>query len=223
MENNRGQSIFLSVVGIATLLVAIVGATFAYFSISVSGNDTASSINVTTARVGGVTYDGTGAGISVTDVYPGWTQTKNFTISSDSTADSTALIDYDIVLHTTTDTLSAQARTNATHEFTYTLSGSQTGGPGTLGSVSTAADMPTTTSGTNGGADTVIASGRLAGASNVHSYTFTVLLEEQSKNQNNLQGLGYAGVIQIVVGGADGQKRTWDNTQNKWVEYPIGG
>ncbi len=93
MENNRGQSIFLSVVGIATLLVAIVGATFAYFSISVSGNETASSINITTAKLGNVTFDTSGAGIEVTDIYPGWTTTKTFTIQAAS-ADATAEIDY---------------------------------------------------------------------------------------------------------------------------------
>ena len=54
MENNRGQSIFLSVVGIATLLVAIVGATFAYFSLTVQGNNTASTISVTAATLGDV-------------------------------------------------------------------------------------------------------------------------------------------------------------------------
>lgn len=40
MENKRGNEIFLGVVGVATLLVAIIGATFAYFSASaVSNND----------------------------------------------------------------------------------------------------------------------------------------------------------------------------------------
>ena len=227
MDNNRGQSIFLSVVGIATLLVAIIGATFAYFSISVTGNDTASSITVTTARVGGVTYSGGTDKIEATDVYPGWSAQKTFTISSDSTADATANIDYDIVLHTTADSLSSQARTNGTHEFIYTLSGSETSGSGgTLAPAKTYADhmdVPLTTGG-NGisAADTVIGQGRLHGASNTHSYTFTVLFEEQSKAQDLLQGLSYTGIIQIVVGGADGQKRTWDINNGGWTTYPIG-
>ena len=37
MENRRGSGIFLGVVGVATLVVAIIGATFAYFSASVVG------------------------------------------------------------------------------------------------------------------------------------------------------------------------------------------
>ena len=32
MENNNGKGIFLGVVSVATLIVAIIGATFAYFS-----------------------------------------------------------------------------------------------------------------------------------------------------------------------------------------------
>jgi len=39
MENKRGQGIFLGIVGVATLVVAIIGATFAYFSASVSGDN----------------------------------------------------------------------------------------------------------------------------------------------------------------------------------------
>lgn len=39
MENN-GKGIFYGVIGVATLIVAIIGATFAYFSASQSNNDT---------------------------------------------------------------------------------------------------------------------------------------------------------------------------------------
>lgn len=39
MENRRGSGIFLGVVGVATLIVAIIGATFAYFSASATGDN----------------------------------------------------------------------------------------------------------------------------------------------------------------------------------------
>ena len=40
-ENNRkGPGIFYAVVGVATLVVAIIGATFAYFSATATNNDT---------------------------------------------------------------------------------------------------------------------------------------------------------------------------------------
>lgn len=39
MENNNGRGIFYGVIGVATLVVAIIGATFAYFSASVTKNN----------------------------------------------------------------------------------------------------------------------------------------------------------------------------------------
>ena len=221
MENNRGQSIFLSVVGIATLLVAIVGATFAYFSISVSGNDTASSINVTTALLGGVTYDGTGAGISITDVYPGWTETKQFTIALDDDADASASVQYQVILVTTTDAVTRDATKDLAAaaadkgDFTYSLSGSTSAGGGTVANSVTNQNMPAADG------ETVLGSGTLTGASATHTYNFTVLLRESSTDQNELQGKSYHGVIQVVVATNQGL-RTWDTTNNnRWVPYPA--
>lgn len=37
MENNNGRGIFYGVIGVATLVVAIIGATFAYFSVTATG------------------------------------------------------------------------------------------------------------------------------------------------------------------------------------------
>ncbi len=38
MENKKGQGIFLGVIGVATLVVTLIGATFAFFSATVTGN-----------------------------------------------------------------------------------------------------------------------------------------------------------------------------------------
>ena len=61
-ENNRkGPGVFYAVVGVATLVVAIIGATFAYFSAQATAtgdtitggtnNDLASALSVTVTRV----------------------------------------------------------------------------------------------------------------------------------------------------------------------------
>ena len=55
MDNNRGQTIFLSVIGIATLLVAIIGATFAYFTTQVTGKGEGGNVDGTTAKISGTT------------------------------------------------------------------------------------------------------------------------------------------------------------------------
>ena len=45
MENKRGSGIFLGVVSVATLVVAIIGATFAFFAASASGGEGAVGAN----------------------------------------------------------------------------------------------------------------------------------------------------------------------------------
>ena len=50
-ENRKGPGVFYAVVGVATLVVAIIGATFAYFSASATNN---TDITGTTAEAGGV-------------------------------------------------------------------------------------------------------------------------------------------------------------------------
>ena len=39
-KNNNGRGIFYGVIGVATLVVAIIGATFAYFTATATNNNT---------------------------------------------------------------------------------------------------------------------------------------------------------------------------------------
>ena len=52
MENKKGNGIFLGVIGVATLIVAIIGATFAYFSASTNSAEQAISVNSTQLSLG---------------------------------------------------------------------------------------------------------------------------------------------------------------------------
>lgn len=45
-NNNKGSMIILTVIGIATLLVAVIGATFAYFTVQIQGNVTETTVQV---------------------------------------------------------------------------------------------------------------------------------------------------------------------------------
>ena len=59
MENNNGKGIFYGVIGVATLVVAIIGATFAYFASATQGNNGAAAAS--SANVSGtleITQDG---------------------------------------------------------------------------------------------------------------------------------------------------------------------
>lgn len=71
MERNNGQTIFLSVIGIATLLVAIIGATFAYFSTTMTGDATNTYANATSAQLAQVTFTGWDTAVQENDILPG--------------------------------------------------------------------------------------------------------------------------------------------------------
>jgi len=99
MEGKRGTTVLLTVIGIATLLVALVGATFAYFTASVSGTDTDTDVTITSATLGQVTFsEGTAInlGSEETPVYPNAWDSTDFSIAS--AAASTIKVDYDISL-----------------------------------------------------------------------------------------------------------------------------
>ncbi len=209
MENNRGQTIFMSVIGVATLLVAIVGATFAYFTIQVSGNNTASSITITTADVAGVTFTD-GSAITVANAYPGYSKSKTFTVAS-AGGNASSSIDYIVELVTSNADLPAASST--ANEVYYTVVGSKpNGSTGTVSpSTSTTADLPKTTGRVE------IASGTLKG-NETHTYTFTVGITERGVAQDGLQGKTYAGVLQVSLAATEGY-RTWDESTSNWKIY----
>lgn len=179
-ENNKGQTIFLSVVGIATLLVAIIGATFAWFSATVSGNNTASSVIVETATIG-ITYTN-GNEIKLQNALPGATDTKTFTVAAadGSTIDQTYKINWNI----TTFDFANKA------DLVYALTGTPDGDGTAVNKSETA--MPTTTGVSE------IGSGTLK-PDETHSYSLTVTFKETGSNQNANQGKSFAGKIEVTA------------------------
>ena len=88
MENNNGRGIFYGVMGVATLVVAIVGATFAYFAASTTGNEGAVAAN--SANVKGtleITQDGQYVAPDLIPVDSA-TVLKSFGQSGDATANT---------------------------------------------------------------------------------------------------------------------------------------
>lgn len=184
MDNNKGQTIFLSVIGVATLLVAIIGATFAWFSATISGNDNASSVVVTTAVLGSVVFTD-GDQIVLENIKPDNNAqgTKSFTIANTETT-ATEVIPYEIYLDVTTNTLTPAAD----GQFVYTLTGTKTG-EGALATDVAETAVPT--------ARTKIGTGSLKGYE-THTYTFTIHFKESNSDQNAAQGKAFAGRIQVT-------------------------
>lgn len=109
-DNRNGQTIFLSVIGIATLLVAIIGATFAYFTTQMNGD--AQNVNATTGTLGKVDF--TAEAINLEKILPGKeSEEKTLTVkmgASDFDVKYTCYMDVtgnevtDMYLHLTDDT-----------------------------------------------------------------------------------------------------------------------
>ncbi len=173
MGENKGQTIFLSVIGIATLLVAIIGATFAYFTTSMTGPE--GKVNATTAKIGASTF--TADSVDATAVLPGWTsEAKNVTVTL---GESDVNVDYTCVLTMTanplTDLRLAVAGDNAVAAATKTLATGET--------------------------ETKIAEGTLtSGESKTMTYTLT--FAETGADQNGQQGASIAGVVKCSTAAA---------------------
>lgn len=178
MENNKRQTIFLSVVGIATLLVAIIGATFAWFSATVTGNNTASSVIVETATMG-ITYTN-GQEIKLLNAVPGANQQKTFTVSSDSKA--TADQNYKIKW-----VVSKFDFVNK-NDLVYTLTGTSSKS-GTPINVSNKTVVPASSQAITG-------TGVLK-PSDTHTYTLYVEFKETGSDQNSNQGKTFQGKIEV--------------------------
>lgn len=84
MGENKGQTIFLSVIGIATLLVAIIGATFAYFT-STAGTGTG-NVDLTAKTVAGFTATA-GSITSEETILPGWSQSADISVATTDKTD----------------------------------------------------------------------------------------------------------------------------------------
>ena len=175
MTENKGQTIFLSVIGIATLLVAIIGATFAYFTTSMGG--TQGTVKATTAKIGAASF--TAQSVSGTAVLPGWTsEAKTVTVTLGAS-------DYDVKYTCTLDMTA-----NPLTDLTLTVAGTnaQTSVNGKL--------KP-------GATKTVIATGTLAKSATEQtaSMTYTLSFPETGADQNGQQGATIAGTVTCATDG----------------------
>lgn len=84
MSEGKNNTVMLTIIGIATLLIAVVGATFAYFSAQLTGMDKEEVYTIKSATVG-TEFNG-GAEVTATGIYPkaeAW-GTKEFTVKTTS-------------------------------------------------------------------------------------------------------------------------------------------
>ena len=128
MSEGKNNTVMLTIIGIATLLIAVVGATFAFFSAQVSGLDGQKEDVIKSATVG-TTFIG-GAEVTAANIYPkeeAW-GTKVFSITSNSSTGVTT--SYNISLVIDANDSPDGVTPNKTFEsgaLSYTLTGTESG------------------------------------------------------------------------------------------------
>ncbi len=160
-------------------------ATFAYFTASVSGNETASSVIIKAAQIGTITYkNGDIVSLDGTAL-PGDSATLKFSISSDT--DSTDGVNYAIKWADVTNGFVNQ------DDLVYTLTGTGNTESGTLASVAEQTKAPAT------GTQTTIGTGKVM-PNETHEYTLTLHYKETGSEQNSDQGKSFTGKVNISTG-----------------------
>ncbi len=169
-----GQTIFLSVIGIATLLVAIIGATFAYFTTTMTGENQG-KINVGSAKLPAISY--TAEAITASNIYPGWTsEDKTATITV--AAGGAGTFEYECNLEVTTNEKFKDLKLTVT--------------AGTGAEIDTGVQSAKTLSSADGaeGVQTIkLASGTITttGDSVSHNFKYKIDFEDNNDNQNDQQ------------------------------------
>ena len=87
----KRNTVLLTIIAVATLLVAIVGATFAYFSAQVTETNKTQT-KLQSAELG-ITFTGTQE-VVANSIEPGWSDTKKFTVENTSDYDMTFDINF---------------------------------------------------------------------------------------------------------------------------------
>ncbi len=188
-KRDKRQSIFLVVISLLTLFFAVVGASFAYFTIIVQGNEEASSVLIRSVRLGQVVFED-GQEISLLHIYPGDYATKTFTIKNTGTEDSLP-IRYNVYLVQSNNEFASHNIVDFKHEIIASSKSDPSNDESVLGVLpSTTVPSPASTA--------PIFRGVLYG-NDTHKYTYKIGLIENNSNQNSAQGLTFLGKIQVEV------------------------
>ena len=185
MKDNNSKQVLLSVLGVAILVVAVVGVSFAAFSYTDSGTQ------VNTITTGSITmsYSEDTNGISLKDALPmtdeqgkaltGENNVFDFTITASVTGDAT--INYAIIA-APEDSNSSTFVTDDTVKVYLTdtedaATGKTTSGPAILSSLPASSTVSATTGAPNTADDYVLANGTYSGASNSDSYRLRMWID----------------------------------------------
>ena len=183
----NGNTVLLTVIGVATLLVALVGATFAYFTATIS-NSQAQSVTVTTASPVSLVY--TGNPLSLTNAIPGNSTSATFTVTNPG--QSSVAQTYDLNLKIDNNTFNT---TDGLDQLEIKVTGSGTvNQPSIIGGTYNVTDGTSTAS---AGKSFQIVNDQKIGIGETQTYNTTLNFKDTGAAQNNNQGKAFRAHIEI--------------------------
>lgn len=185
MNSGKGSIILLTVIAVATLLVAVVGATFAYFGATMNGSESKTTIEVTSGTLS-VEYD-SNSRIKASNLNPGdVVAKKTFTVTGVVTGSTN--LNYEALLAIKNNTYTDGA-------LIYTITSKNVSNNGsTITATSKPVAIPT-------GASTIdLGKGLFAGpiaAGATHQYTVTITFANTGLDQSADLGKVVEGALQV--------------------------
>ncbi len=188
MEDSS-KDLSLVIITVLTITMVVVGVTFAYFTTKMNGTN--GSVNLSTMKVGDITFDGGADFTDSIDIEPGWKETKTFTITTPATdVKSTVYIRFDY--------------TNTFQDLTWSLTGSGANSEIT-GVIPTASTSTTVT--------LVTLTINPSSSAQTFNYSLTVELPDKTTNQDYDQGKTFTGTLYADLG--NGINTIYYNSSNK--------
>lgn len=188
-KDKEKNGLVVLILGVATVLVALIGASFAYFTATIK-EISKQSVEVGTAEIVGVTYDSEGP-ITLTNALPGAHDESTFSITNENlTASATYGLNFVPVTNDFTDV-------EGEEQLLVTISGGALTEPVVLNYTSGTTDKK------------LIGKGIEIAADTTHDYTIRVDFVETDEEQNSNQKKTFIGYVE-----AFGQKYSVDEQYN---------
>lgn len=185
----RNNTILLTVIGVATLLVALVGATFAYFSATITNNSN-QSVNITTATPVSLVYSG--SELKLENALPGNSNSNTFFVENPSTSPSEQT--YDLTFYIDSNNFETSSGDNLTITITRETS---TNTPVLATTFASGAADFTDGSTYGAGYSTPVVSDQRIGIGERHNYTAVLTFSDTGSLDNTNQTKTFTSHIDI--------------------------
>ena len=192
-DNNKksnGNTILLTIIGIATLLIAVVGTTFAYFNAVVVGNENPPPIRVTSGVLS-MHFEG-GPAINVQHIYPREESWATKTFSIQGTTDTNVRLYYNISLIINENTFGEDSGRDDVLVFTLEVDSSSSSNGSTIAPIS-ATNIPRV-------GPVPIGTGHFVGpieGNATHTYHLRLFFPDRGFNQDAEQGKTFRAHIHV--------------------------